>query len=831
MAILRATKGLEPGRVCSLEPGSTILGRNPKRCDVVLEHFAVSREHARIEIRDDATYIEDLGSRNGVWVNGRQIETGPEGRCRLKDFDRIAIAAFEFVFEDDPSTGSGSSSAAVHADETTSPDIHSTVDVECDSSYEGLLVDEESGNRSEKLRTVLAIIDQLSNTLNVDVAMPRIIDALFRALPHVQNGFVFIRDKKRDTFHPVAERRVDDSVDAIRISQTVINYLVDSKQAVLSADVANDERFGRSASVRELNLRSMISAPLLDGHGEVSGIIQLEVVDGSKQFTQGDLVLIAGVARHIGIVIENTQLHEAAISAQRFEFDQRFRRLIEGSVQGILIHRQFRPLFVNDAWASLHGYTTRDIMNMPSVAPLIAAEDILCVEQYAEKLLEDGTQTKRYETRGIRKDGSMICLENFSTTVDWDDEPAIQTTTIDLTQRKKAEAILQQSHDEMERQVQERSSELARSETLYRSLVDHLPISVCRKDLQGRYTFVNRAFCQLLEATEDQLVGRYDADLLPRELAERLEQADKQVIETGELRESIETLRRPGDRIHYLQVIQLPIQDENGHTVGTQVFFGDVSSLKQTEEDRNRYAAELERSNRDLENFAYSVSHDLQSPLRTIASYCDLLQQRYSKDLNDEAVEFLTSTVEATHRMRCLLKDLLAFSRVTTAAEKFATIDSAVPLQGAIENVRTAIESVGAKIDVGEMPSVLADSTQLMQVFQNLIDNAIHYRSEDPPQIRIEATELPDAWQFSVRDNGVGFDPKFKERIFVMFQRLYAEYELPGSGIGLAICNRILERHGGKIWAESQPGQGSCFYFTIAKAYVEQPTAQMPSSV
>lgn len=829
MAILRATKGLEPGRVCSLELGCTILGRNPKRCDVVLEHFAVSREHARIESRHDATFIEDLGSRNGVWVNGDQIETGPDGRRKLKRFDRIGIAAFEFVFEDEASSSGGL--ALIHADETASPDIHSTVDVGCDSSYESLLIGETTGGQINKLRIVLAIIDQLSNTLDIEVALPRIIDALFRALPHAQNGFILLRDRNRGTFYPAAERRSADSVDAIRISQTVINYLVDSKQAVLCGDVANDVRFGRSASLRDLQLRSMISAPVLDGRGEVRGIIQLEVVDGSKQFSEDDLELLAGISRHIGIVIENSQLHDAAISAQRFEFDERFRRLIEGSLQGILIHHQFRPLFVNDAWANLHGYSSLDIMGMSSVAPLVSPEDLPLVEQCSAELLADETQTRRYETCGIRRDGSTICLENFSTTIDWGGEPAIQTTTIDLTQRKQAEAILRQSRDEMERKVQERSSELAQSETLYRSLVDHLPISVCRKDLQGRYTFVNRAFCQLLETPEDRLLGHCDADLLPRDLAEKLKQADKQVVETSELRESIETLRRPDGRIHYLQAIQSPIQDENGHVVGTQVFFGDVSSLKQTEEDRNRYAAELERSNRDLENFAYSVSHDLQSPLRTIASYCDLLQRRYAGDLNDEAVGFLTSTVEATHRMRGLLNDLLSFSRVTTEARQFEPIDAAVPLRAAMENVRTAIEASETVVDFGEMPSVQADSTQLMQVFQNLIDNAIHYRSEAPPRIQIEATELPDAWQFSVRDNGVGFDPKFKERIFMIFQRLYAEHEISGSGIGLAICKRIVERHGGKIWADSRPGQGSCFSFTLAKAYVEQPTVEMPAVV
>ena len=163
----------------------------------------------------------------------------------------------------------------------------------------------------------------------------------------------------------------------------------------------------------------------------------------------------------------------------------------------------------------------------------------------------------------------------------------------------------------------------------------------------------------MLDRPEYDLIGKCDADLLPETLAEKLEQADKLVIKTGQLRESIETLKRPDGRVYYLQTIQSPILDETGRTVGTQVFFGDVSSLKQTEEDRNRYADELERSNRDLEQFAYSVSHDLQSPLRTIAGYCDLLHRRYSDDLNDEAIEFLTSTVEATERMRSLLNDLL----------------------------------------------------------------------------------------------------------------------------------------------------------------------------
>ena len=150
----------------------------------------------------------------------------------------------------------------------------------------------------------------------------------------------------------------------------------------------------------------------------------------------------------------------------------------------------------------------------------------------------------------------------------------------------------------------------------------------------------------------------------------------------------------------------------------------------------------------------------------------------------------------------------------------------------ALKTKESAMQQQGERfqIDIGEMPAVLADSSQLLQVFQNLIDNAIHYRSDDPPRIRIEARELADAWQFSVHDNGVGFDPSFKEDIFTMFRRLYAEHELPGSGVGLAICKRILERHGGQIWAESEPGQGSCFYFTIAKTHIEPVSMQIPSS-
>ncbi|MEA5515672.1 ATP-binding protein [Nodularia sp. UHCC 0506] len=226
-------------------------------------------------------------------------------------------------------------------------------------------------------------------------------------------------------------------------------------------------------------------------------------------------------------------------------------------------------------------------------------------------------------------------------------------------------------------------------------------------------------------------------------------------------------------------------------------------------------AHDLERSNAELKKFAYVASHDLQEPLNQVANYVQLLEMRYEAQLDADAKEFITYAVEGVSLMQTLIDDVLVYSKVDTQAIAFQLTEVETPLERALSHLRQRITETGATITHDPLPTVMAGSTQLMQLFLNLIANAIKFRSHEPPQIHIGAERLEDEWLFSVRDNGIGIDPQFSDRIFIIFQRLHTRDEYPGTGMGLAICKKIIECHRGRIWVESQLGEGSTFYFTI----------------
>jgi light-regulated signal transduction histidine kinase (bacteriophytochrome) len=225
---------------------------------------------------------------------------------------------------------------------------------------------------------------------------------------------------------------------------------------------------------------------------------------------------------------------------------------------------------------------------------------------------------------------------------------------------------------------------------------------------------------------------------------------------------------------------------------------------------------ELRRANADLEQFAYSASHDLQEPLRQVALYSQMLQKQYGSKLEEKAIQYLAYCVEGAQRMEMLVRDLLAYSQ---AGRSEASLAAAIDLNEVIESVRknlaAAIEETGAVITASPLPKISGDAVPLTQLFQNLVANAIKYRSETVPEIAIRATRDGSFWLFSVRDNGIGIEPEFRRQIFGIFKRLHDRAAYPGTGIGLAICQKIVERYGGRIWVESEPGRGSAFLFTL----------------
>ncbi|MFC6680807.1 ATP-binding protein [Nonomuraea ferruginea] len=233
-------------------------------------------------------------------------------------------------------------------------------------------------------------------------------------------------------------------------------------------------------------------------------------------------------------------------------------------------------------------------------------------------------------------------------------------------------------------------------------------------------------------------------------------------------------------------------------------------------------ADELRRSNGELEQFAYVASHDLQEPLRKVASFTQMLEQRYENELDDRARQYIHYAVDGAKRMQLLINDLLDFSRVGRVGGEKAPMDSGVAVRAALDNLSAAIEDAGATVTTGELPRVTGSPSQLTQLFQNLIENAVKFRGDEPPQVRIEAVERDGMWEFSCSDNGIGVDPKYADRIFLIFQRLHPRDVYAGTGIGLALCRKIVDYHGGRLWLDGDSGEtggrGTTFRWTLPAA-------------
>jgi len=245
----------------------------------------------------------------------------------------------------------------------------------------------------------------------------------------------------------------------------------------------------------------------------------------------------------------------------------------------------------------------------------------------------------------------------------------------------------------------------------------------------------------------------------------------------------------------------------------------DVTDLRQLHRDLKHFNEELQRSNAELEKFAYVASHDLQEPLRMVSGYTQLLQRRYGEQLDTDANEYIAYAVDGVKRMQALINDLLAYSRLSTHSKVFRSVDLAEVMRAVLANLEVAAAEAQARIIVDPLPEVPGDAVQLTQVLQNLLSNAMKFRDASRPLVVHVSAERDGAdWRFAVEDNGIGIEPQYADRIFVIFQRLHTLDKYPGTGIGLAICKKVVERHQGRIWFESTPGEGTTFYFTLPTA-------------
>ncbi len=353
--------------------------------------------------------------------------------------------------------------------------------------------------------------------------------------------------------------------------------------------------------------------------------------------------------------------------------------------------------------------------------------------------------------------------------------------------------------------------------TVSKSYVDNILKSMAETlmviDPDGTIQRVNQAAISLLGYERHELVGRSAGNVF-EEGVDVLSLLKQSGLNDVIRRVDTSVVTKDGRHVA-VSLSGSVMRGEDGEIQGMVCVAQDITERKQTQELLEQQTQELARSNSELEQFAWVASHDLQEPLRMVASYTQLLSKRYKGKLDADADEFIAFAVDGATRMRRLINALLELSRVGTRGKDFEATDCEAIYDRTLDNLQGLVEESGALVTHDRLPTVMGDVTQLGQLFQNLIANAIKFRGDEQLTVHVGAEQRNGHWEFCVRDNGIGIDPEYAERIFVVFQRLHGKGDRPGTGIGLSICKKIVELHGGRIWVKSLADEGAAFYFTL----------------
>ena len=506
--------------------------------------------------------------------------------------------------------------------------------------------------------------------------------------------------------------------------------------------------------------------------------------------------------KELDIQIKEREKAEAA----RAQEQQLLKTLVDNLPDFICIKdTQGRFIFSNSAHSWFLGCNSSDSLIGKKITDFIPMEYASVFENDDKQVLQTGQPLICQERLAIDNLGqkrwlswTVIAIKNEKQQID-----SLLCVGQDITARKKADDALRES------------------EKRYRTLIATLPQRIFYKDVNSVFISVNPAFAADLNLTPQEIVGKTDFDFFPKELAEKYIADDRRII-LQKKTETIEEINISCGKNRIVEVVKTPVIEEDGTVSGILGIFTDITERKIAEAKLRAFTTKLEKSNRELQDFAYIASHDLQEPLRKIVVFGERLRNRCIDKLTDDEKFYLDRMHEAGRRMQTLINDLLTFSRVTTQAHPFVPINLKNVIREVLIDLEMRIEQTKGKIEVGDMPVIEADQLQIRQLFQNLIGNSLKFHKLDvPPVINITSRILSSAqlnkpgdtdWcEIIVKDNGIGFDPKYAERVFQMFFRLHNRTTYEGTGMGLAICKKIVERHNGEISAESTPGVGTTF--------------------